>query len=168
VPILESRQAFAKDEKGKRSEDDSSHSSLDAKPDASQGTRKANTTFEGLELKRAQIEKERQLLEKERKRLTALKQEFDAKLLELTELQNAVQSKIEEQKTVRDTRIKHLIKIYTTMPPKKAGTLIEKLDMEVVIALFSGMKGENVGRILPHVSAEKAAKISERLAKIGL
>jgi flagellar motility protein MotE (MotC chaperone) len=54
------------------------------------------------------------------------------------------------------------------MPPKKAASLIEKLDMNVIISLFSSMKGENVGQILPYVSAEKAAAISERLAKQGL
>jgi flagellar motility protein MotE (MotC chaperone) len=29
------------------------------------------------------------------------------------------------------------------------------------------MKGEDVGQILPYVSPEKAAKISERLAALG-
>jgi len=38
----------------------------------------------------------------------------------------------------------------------------------VIISLFSNMKGENVGQILPYVSAEKAAAISERLVKQGL
>ena len=111
---------------------------------------------------------ERQRLEEERKRLTTLKQEIDLKLVRLEKIQDAIQSKLDEQKAFGDQRIKHLIKIYTTMPPKKAAGLIEKLDMDVIISLFSSMKGENVGQILPYVSAEKAAAISERLVKQGL
>jgi flagellar motility protein MotE (MotC chaperone) len=168
VPILATSPAFAKGDKGKAPEGDSSDPPLSAKPHASREAVTEKISLEALEQKRAQIEKQRLLLEKEQERLTELKQEFDAKLLRLKQLQNDIQSKLEQQKTVQDARIKHLIKIYTTMPPKKAGTLIEKLDMEVIIALFSGMKGESVGRILPHVSAEKAAKISERLATMAL
>jgi len=102
------------------------------------------------------------------KRLTTLKQEIDVKLARLEKIQDVIQTKLDEQKALGDERIKHLIKIYTTMPPKKAAGLIEKLDMNVIISLFSSMKGENVGQILPYVSTEKAAAISERLAKQGL
>lgn len=128
---------------------------------------KSSISPETLEHKRQQIETERLRLEEERKRLTALKQEIDVKLSRVTEMQKAVQSKLDERTTLSDKRIKHLINVYTTMPPKKAAVLIEKLDMEVIIALFSRMKGDSVGQILPYVSAEKAAEISERLAKLG-
>jgi flagellar motility protein MotE (MotC chaperone) len=107
-------------------------------------------------------------VEEEPKRLTTLKQEIDVKLARLEKIQDAIQAKLDEQKALGDERIKHLIKIYTIMPPKKAASLIEKLDMNVIISLFSSMKGENVGQILPYVSAEKAAAISERLVKQGL
>lgn len=128
---------------------------------------KSGISPETLEHKRQQIEKERLQLKEERKRLAALKKEVDEKLSRVTEMQKAVQSKLDERKTLFDKRIKHLINVYTTMPPKKAAVLIEKLDMEVIIALFSRMKGDSVGQILPYVSAGKAAEISERLAKLG-
>ena len=130
---------------------------------AGSGTRISPTT---LEKKRLQIEKERRQLKKERERLDALKKEIDGKLAKLTEIQTAVQGELNQRKVIQDSRLKHLIKIYTTMPPKKAALLIDKLEMEVIIALFSRMKGDIVGQILPHVSPEKAATISERLAKL--
>jgi flagellar motility protein MotE (MotC chaperone) len=119
-----------------------------------------------LEQKRLQVEKERRQLKKERERLDALKKEIDSKLAKLTEIQTVVQGELDKKKVIQDSRLKHLIKIYTTMPPKKAAMLIDKLEMEVIIALFSRMKGDSVGQILPHVSPGKAAKISERLAKL--
>jgi len=122
---------------------------------------------ETLEQKRLQIEKERHELNQERERLDALKQEIAKNLAKLTKIQSEVQGKLNERKAIREERVKHLIQIYTTMPPKKAAALIDKLEMEVIISLFSRMKGDNVGQILPYVSPEKAAHISERLAKLG-
>ncbi len=131
------------------------------------GAPKTVISPETLEQKRAQLEKEGERLKEERKRIEALKQELDEKFVKLTKIQDAIQSKLDEKKILQDKRIKHLIKIYTTMPPKKAAALIEKLEMEIIIAVLSKMKGENVGQILPYVPPEKAAAISERLAKLG-
>ena len=166
VPILESNVALAEDAEDQptRSQGVDSASALQAAPH----TQQRDAGLRALEQNRGQIEVERQRLEEERKRLTTLKEEIDLKIARLEKIQDAIQSKLDEQKSVGDGRIKHLIKIYTTMPPKKAAGLIEKLDMDVIISLFSRMKGENVGQILPYVSAEKAAAISERLAKQGL
>ena len=126
---------------------------------------KTSLSPETLENKRLQIEKERLALDEDQKRLAALKTEIDEKIVTLRKIQNAVRKDLEQKQAVQDNRIKHLIKVYTTMPPKKAAALIEKLEMDVVMALFSKMKGENVGQILPYVSPEKAAKISAQLAK---
>jgi len=166
VPILETSVALAKDaqEKPTKGRVPDSASASEASPD----THRAGASLGALEQKRAQIEVEKRLLEEERKQLTTLKEEIDLKLARLEKVQDAIQSKLDEHKALGGQRIKHLIKIYTTMPPKKAAGLIEKLDMEVIISLFSKMKGENVGQILPYVSAEKAAAISERLAGQGL
>jgi len=119
-----------------------------------------------LQKRRIELDKEREELDEEWKRLQALKLEIDEKLSRVTEIQSAIQSRVDEKQAVQKTKIKHLIKIYTTMPPKKAAVLIEKLEMDVIMALFSKMKGDNVGQILPYVSPEKAAQISEQLAKV--
>jgi flagellar motility protein MotE (MotC chaperone) len=123
---------------------------------------------ETLEKKRIDLENEKKEIDAEKESLNALKAEIDRKVVELTNIQETVRNDLEKKKIVQENRIKQLIKVYTTMPPKKAAALIEKLEMEVVMELFSQMKGENVGEILPYVSPEKAAKISEQLAKTNL
>ena len=153
VPVLDSMPALA--------EDANSH----LPSPATLSSQNLRENAEALERKRADIEMERRQLEREREQLAALKQEIQAKVATLSEIQNRIQKQLDEQRIILDNKIKHLIKIYTTMAPKKAAVLIEKLDMEIIIELFSTMKGEHVGQILPHVSAEKAAKISERLAR---
>ncbi len=153
IPVLDSRPALAED----------ADSPTPSQP--SLNSQNVGASVEILECKRAEIETERRQLERERKQLTALKQEIEAKIIQLSEIQDGIQRKLDEHKTIGDNKIKHLIKIYTSMAPKKAAALIEKLDMKVVMELFSQMKGEQVGQILPHVSSEKAANISENLAK---
>jgi flagellar motility protein MotE (MotC chaperone) len=119
-----------------------------------------------LEEKRLRIEKEKRELKQERERLDALKQEISENLAKLTKVQSEVRAKLDERQAIREERIKHLIQVYTTMPPKKAAALIDKLEMEIIVSLFSRMKGDAVGQILPYVSPEKAAGISERLATL--
>ena len=153
VPMLNSTLALAKD----------ADSPTPSQP--SLNSQNVGASEEILEGKRAEIEAERRQLERERKQLTALKQEIEAKLVRLSEIQDSIQGKLDEHKTIQDNKIKRLIKIYTTMAPKKAATLIEKLDKELIMQLFSQMKVEQVGQILPNMSAENAAKIGEHLAK---
>jgi len=51
------------------------------------------------------------------------------------------------------------------MKPRKAASLIERLNMDFSVELLSKMKGDVVGNILSFVDIEKAARISEQLAK---
>jgi flagellar motility protein MotE (MotC chaperone) len=153
VPMLDSRPALA----------ENTDSSIASKPSPS--LQDLGRKTEILEQERAAIEAERRQLERERNQLMALKQEIEVDLVKLAEIQDIVQRKLDEHKTIQNNKIKHLIKIYSNMAPKKAVALIEKLDMELVMELFSHMKAELVGQLLPHMSAEKAAKIGERLAK---
>ena len=69
------------------------------------------------------------------------------------------------KKTVQEQKLKHLIKAYSAMKPQKAASLIEKLEITFAIELLSKMKGDAVGNILSFIEIDKAAKISERLAK---
>jgi flagellar motility protein MotE (MotC chaperone) len=153
VPVLDSRPALA----------GNADSPVPSEPSLNSQNLGKKTKI--LEQKRAEVEAARRQLERERKQLMALKQKIEADLVKLAEIQDIVQRKLDEHKTIRSNKIKHLLKIYTTMAPKKAVALIEELDMELVMELFSQMKAEHVGQLLPHMSAEKAAKIGEHLAK---
>ncbi|MBW2108432.1 MAG: hypothetical protein JRI36_07205, partial [Deltaproteobacteria bacterium] len=95
------------------------------------GGKKTPISPETLEQKRRRLEKQRAELDAEHKRLDALKQEIEEKISRLTAIQTALQSKLEEKKTIRDERLKHLIKIYTPMPAKKEAMLIDKMEMNV-------------------------------------
>ncbi|MFO7494430.1 MAG: hypothetical protein R6X05_02200 [Desulfobacterales bacterium] len=132
-------------------------------------------TLLSLEEKRLEIEKEKERLAEQQARLESLKDELTLKIDELARIRQeveaslAVKEKQEEEKVrlVREqeeAKLKHLVKVYSSMKPKNAAALIDKLDMEVVLQLFSQMKGEQIGQILTYVSLDRAALVSERLA----
>jgi flagellar motility protein MotE (MotC chaperone) len=128
-----------------------------------------------LEIKRLKLQEEAASIKQERTQLEALKLDIDQKLDDLAAAQTkldetlALQAEREAQaqaaKSAAETaKIKQLVKVYTSMSPKKAAEIIEKLDMKVVYEVFSNMKGEQMGQILTYVSGERAAAITERLA----
>jgi flagellar motility protein MotE (MotC chaperone) len=128
-----------------------------------------------LEVKRLQLKDEEERIEQEREQLEQLKRDIDLKLDELSAVQAQIdltlnrkaEMEAQSQKAQDEAeaaKIKQLVKVYTSMSPKKAAEIIDKLDMKVVHEVFSNMKGEQVGQILTYVSGERAAQITERMA----
>lgn len=115
--------------------------------------------------KKAELKEKEKYLEKRKIQLVALQEEINNKIAKLTRLRNEIRAEMAVKKTGEERKLKHLIKIYSAMKPQKAASLIEKLDLKLVIELFSRMKGDIVGDILSFVDIEKAAKISEGLLK---
>ena len=115
--------------------------------------------------KRAEIEKKEEELAKKRADLIAIQEDINNKIAKLTKLRNEIRAQMATKKTVRTQKLKHIIKAYSAMKPQKAASLIEKLDTTFAIELLSKMKGDAVGNILSFIEIDKAAKISEQLAK---
>ena len=118
-----------------------------------------------VEKKKFELEMERRDIQREREQLVVLQKEIEKKLIELSKLQDDIKEIIAKKSAAHERKIKHLIKVYSSMAPKKAAELIEKLDVDIIIEVFSNMKGDSVGKILSYVEPEKAAVISERLIK---
>jgi flagellar motility protein MotE (MotC chaperone) len=127
-----------------------------------------------LERKRKALQEDEARLKKERTSLDALKQEIEEKIVELTELQKKIEDDLnqkaalasQQEKKIDEAelqKIKQLVKVYSSMKPKNAAAIVDKMDMNVVFQVFSNMKGEQVGEILSYVNQERAAKISEWL-----
>ncbi len=59
--------------------------------------------------------------------------------------------------------MKHLVKIYSSMKPGAAATLMNNLDTDVAVEVFLGMKGDIAGGILSYMEPVRAAGITQRL-----
>ena len=115
--------------------------------------------------KRAELKKEEEHIAKKKAELTAIQEEINKKIAELSKLRKEIRADMALKKRIEDRKLKHLVKAYSTMKPQKAASLIEKLDMDLIIELLSKMKGDVVGGILTFVDVEKAAEISAALVK---
>ncbi|HUU39958.1 MAG TPA: hypothetical protein VMW42_03360 [Desulfatiglandales bacterium] len=114
---------------------------------------------------KAELKTQEEELATKKKELIAIEEKISEKMNMLTKLRDEIRAQMAVKESVQGEKIKHLIKAYSTMKPQKAATLIEKLEMELAIELLSNMKGDIVGNILSFVDTERAAKISEQLAK---
>jgi flagellar motility protein MotE (MotC chaperone) len=115
--------------------------------------------------RKAELQKEGEDLSKKRAELMAIQDEINNKIAILTELRNEIVAEMAKKKIAEERSLRHLIKAYSAMKPQKAASLIEKLDITFAIELLSKMKGDAVGNILSFVDTDKAARISEQLAK---
>ncbi len=125
--------------------------------------------FEELENKRRELAAREEELRKKEEELLILKKDIENKLAKLsqlqTELQGQLQKNVEAAKQSQETRLKHLVGAYSAMKPDKAASLIEKLNDDVALQILSAMKSKDVGAILSFVETEKAARLSQRLAR---
>lgn len=96
--------------------------------------------------------------------LRALEGELNAKLKRLEELESLIRQDVTSLRTQSDERIKHLVKIYSSMQPKAAAKLMDNMDLLVAVEVFHNMKGEIAGGILANMDANKAAAITKMLA----
>lgn len=119
--------------------------------------------------KKAELKKQEEALVKKRAalmaELMALQEEINNKIAILTQLRKEIMAQMAKKKIFEEKKLKHLIKAYSAMKPQKAASLIERLDIDFATELLSKMKGDVVGNILSFVDTEKAARISEHLAK---
>ena len=115
--------------------------------------------------KSADLEKKEKELEKRRLELMAIQDEINAKIATLEKLRSEIRPQMETKRAFEEQKLKHLVKAYTAMKPQAAASVIEKLELGFAVEILTRMQGDTVGRILSFVDKERAAKISESLAK---
>ena len=96
--------------------------------------------------------------------LKELEKQVDEKIKKLQSLEASIQSEVDTYRQLSDERIRHLVKIYSSMKPKAAAELMNKLDINVAVEVFLSMKGDIAGGILSYMDTEKAATITKKLA----
>jgi flagellar motility protein MotE (MotC chaperone) len=111
------------------------------------------------------LEKRERELEKRRVELAAIQDDINGKIAKLEQIRNEIRSHVETKRAFEEQKLKHLVKAYSAMKPQAAANVIEKLDLGFAVEILSRMQGDTVGGILSFVEKEKAAKISESLAK---
>lgn len=129
------------------------------------------------ELKRALRKKEEELKEREaelsrrEEDLIPLKNEVDAKIEELNDLQARLtlfaKDLAEREQALNDAKIEHLVSLYSSMEAGRAAVIMDKLHIDTIVLILANMKGKSAGQILARMDPEKGALISEKLCKLN-
>jgi flagellar motility protein MotE (MotC chaperone) len=138
----------------------------DAIEEAASELKEAKAVYEArnreLSALQAQIVSEKQEVEKVRQEVLRLRQDLDARVVEIQENERS--------------NLKLLAQTYTTMQPAAAALILRELEEDVVVKIFSLMKNDRVGLLLGELArpvagdrlgeespAKRAARISDKI-----
>ena len=120
--------------------------------------------IEIIENKNREIKKKEEELRLKEVRLEALE---DKILKDLKKIEKSI-SESKEQMGAQDAKTKanvnSLIKVYSSMKPEEAASLVEAIDEELALSIVSGMKSKIAGQVLSKLDVKVAKRISEKLA----
>lgn len=108
-------------------------------------------------------------LKKKEEELLPLRKDIDEKLGELNELQSKLtayaKTVADREEALKETKLAHLVEVYTAMEPAKAAAIMEKLKLETVVLILRNMKGKPAGQIIALMKPEQGAQVVEKLSK---
>jgi flagellar motility protein MotE (MotC chaperone) len=119
-----------------------------------------------LERKQSQVENRLQVLKAREDQLKSLEDSVDAKLKKLEEEMAFFQQTIQKEKDIQKDRLDKLVEFYQKMDAKKAAPVFEKLDKDLVVALFNRIPQKQTTTILQLMNPDKSVELSEYYGRI--
>jgi flagellar motility protein MotE (MotC chaperone) len=104
-------------------------------------------------------------LQSEKRRLNLLRDEILSKFDSLQELEKKLTALFEMVKERDNRKYKSMAKVYESVPPARAGFVLEKLDIKTAAAIIMNMKSKKAGAVLGHVNPAKSAEITREITK---
>lgn len=113
------------------------------------------------------LAKRRELLDKKEKEigvrealLSAAERELDQKLRELTLLQSEIEASMKKRSEEEIARIASLVKIYEGMKPKDAASILNTLDLDVLLVIMTQMSERKSSPIMAEMNPERARTLT--------
>lgn len=97
--------------------------------------------------------------------LSAAERELDQKLRELTNIRTEIESAMKKQSAEEEARLGSLVKIYETMKPKDAASILNTLDLDVLMVIMTKMTERKSSAILSEMNPERARTVTVMLAE---
>ena len=100
--------------------------------------------------------------------LKSLEADLNTRVAKLKEMETNLKAMLDEAKSIKDQKLKHLIDVYSNMNAKQAARVLETLDNNIAVRILAGMRGRQAGDVLNNMEAKKAAGLTEMLTKMQL
>lgn len=141
-----------------------------ATPDQNAASRTPDVNVNRPDKKAGDLKARELELEKREEELLPLKTEIEEKLVELNELQlklTAYAKRLaDREKALEDSKMGHLVELYSAMEPERAAAIMDRLKDPTVVLILRHMKGKSAGKILAVMNPERGAAISEKLTNL--
>lgn len=118
------------------------------------------------ERKKKQLDERLEMLKTREVQLKKIESDIDGKLKRLDEERKFFAQTVQQEKELKGQRLDRLVELYDKMEPKKAAPVIEKLDKDLVVALFKRLKQKQVTTILEFMNPEKSVQLSEYYGRV--
>jgi len=102
-------------------------------------------------------------LQSEERRLNLLRDEILSKIDSLQEIEKRLTALLETVEERDNRKYKSMAKLYESVPPVRAGSMLEKLDTRTAAAIIMNMKSKKAGAILGHVNPAKSVEITREI-----
>ncbi len=104
-------------------------------------------------------------LQSEERRLNLLRDEILSKINTLQELEKRLTALFEMVEERNNIKYKSMAKVYESVPPARAGSMLEKLDTRTAAAIIMNMKSKKAGAILGHVNPARSVEITREITR---
>lgn len=128
-------------------------------------TKEEIDVLQHLSTKQDAMNKKHQDLTHKETLLTTVEKRVDDKLKTLQDYKQAIEGLIKKKEKLDSEQIKGLVKIYESMKPQEAATILEGMDnIDIVLSVVSAMKEAKASMILAKMKPESARALTVRLA----
>ncbi len=138
-------------------------SALPYTPDAEAISQAERETLLSLRKIRDALDVRQAALEERQKAAESSEKKLRERLSDLQALEARIKDMLVQEKSINTKKIKRLTAVYEGMKADRAAPVIERMDLSIVVRMFSRMDEKKVGKILSFLPPEKAVKISQAL-----
>jgi flagellar motility protein MotE (MotC chaperone) len=120
--------------------------------------------FEALDERRAVLERRNRQLEDRESSLREQEEELAVRLAELRQLTAELRAHRSAEGAAVDAQVEQLSKVYVSMKPEEAASLLQELDIMIAFELIKIMPEKRIGQLLALMESKKSLLITKMLA----
>jgi flagellar motility protein MotE (MotC chaperone) len=121
---------------------------------------------EELELIKKDVEQKIIRLEEAKAAYDKSKENIDVELKKVEEEKRLLDETLQKEKNIKDDRLKETVEFVAKMGPRAVAPILESMDRDLVIALFTKLPSRQVTKILENMSPAKATQFLEYYTRI--
>jgi len=125
----------------------------------------SNQDMKALQQARIQIAAKEKKLNEHLDALNKADERVKKRIAELERLESNIQDLLEQEKSIKNKKIKRLTAVYEAMKADKAAAVISQMELVTVVKMFSKMDEKKVGKILSFLRPKQAMMISQALTQ---